>query len=325
MNTVKRFFPEARMPAPKNLSIVATLYRSESVVEDFVRKATAAARDLGLPYEIVLVNDGSPDASLQRALGAQLREPSVVIVDLARNFGHHPAILAGLSEAKGDLVFLIDSDLEEDPAWLQQFMEQMQTMDADVVFGQQDRRKGGVWESVTGSIFYRVFNSLSDTQVPVNFVTARLMTRQYVDALLEYGERALFLGGTFVLTGFKQVPFTISKGSRGTSTYSLHKRFKLFVDALTSFSPRPLHLVFALGSLVTLLSLAGLVYICLRAMLGGTLVGWASLIVSIWLFGGLTLFSVGLVGAYVGKILLEAKRRPLFKVRSVHRRSQLPC
>jgi putative glycosyltransferase len=312
------------MSNEKTLSIVATLYRCESVVEEFVRKATAAARKLGLPFEIVLVNDGSPDASLQKALHVQLGEPSVVIVDLARNFGHHPAILAGLSEAKGDLIFLIDSDLEEDPAWLQQFTEQMRKMDADVVFGQQEQRKGGLWENVTGSLFYQIFNTLSDTAVPVNFVTARLMTRQYVEALLEYGERALFLGGTFVLAGFKQVPFRISKGSRGTSTYSVEKRFKLFVDAITSFSPRPLHLVFALGSLVTLLSLVGLVYISISAMFGGTLVGWSSLIVSIWLFGGLTLFSIGLVGAYVGKILLEAKRRPLFKVRSVHRRPVLP-
>jgi putative glycosyltransferase len=311
------------MSRKKTLSIVATLYESESMIEEFVRRSITAAEKLGWPYEIVLVNDGSPDASLEKGLNLQLRETSIVVVDLAKNFGHHPAILAGLSEAKGDFVFLIDSDLEEDPAWLHQFTEQLRLMNADVVFGQQARRKGGVWETVTGLIFYWIFNSLSDTQVPVNFVTTRLMTRQYVEALLEYGERALFLGGTFVLAGFKQVPLTISKKSRGTSTYSWLKRLRLFGDALTSFSPRPLHLVFALGLLVSLLSFAGLAYICLRAIIGGTLVGWASVVVSIWLFGGLALFSIGLVGVYVGKILLETKRRPLFKVRGVYRRTKL--
>lgn len=311
------------MKKEKRLSIVATLYKSESQIEEFVSKSVAAAKKLALPFEIILVNDGSPDASLQRALELQVKEPNIVIVDLARNFGHHPAILAGLQEAKGDLIFLLDSDLEEDPAWLLQFAKTMEAKNADVVYGQQKRRKGGLCENITGAIFYRVFNSLSDTQVPQDFVTARLMRRQYVDALLEYSERALFLGGTFVLAGFRQEPLTVIKRSRGSSTYSLYKRMKLSVDALTSFSTRPLYIIFTLGSLVTFLSLAVLIYICVRAVFRGTLVGWASLITSIWLFGGLTLFSIGLVGAYVGKILLEAKRRPLFKVRTIYGRSHL--
>jgi len=311
------------MSSKKTLSIVATLYKSDFVIEEFVSKAITAAEKLPLSYELVLVNDGSPDTSLEKALKLQKKEPSIVIVDLARNFGHHPAILAGLGEAKGDFIFLIDSDLEEDPAWISQFTEKMRATKADVVFGQQKRRKGGIFENTTGRIFYWVFNLLCETKVPANFVTARLMTRQYVDALLEYGERALFLGGTFVLTGFKQVPFLINKESRGTSTYSLYTRFKLFVDALTSFSPRPLYFVFALGFLITFLSLAGLIYICFLTMLGRTLIGWASVIVSVWLFGGLMLFSIGLVGTYVGKTLLETKQRPLFKVRCVHRRSRL--
>jgi putative glycosyltransferase len=311
------------MSSKKILSIVATLYNSDSVIEEFVSKAITAAEKLGLFYEIVLVNDGSPDTSLEKALNLQLKIPSIVIVDLARNFGHHPAILAGLSEAKGDLIFLIDSDLEEDPAWIIQFTEKMRATKADVVFGQQKRRKGGMFENATGTIFYWVFNFLCETRIPANFVTARLMTRQYLDALLEYGERALFLGGTFVLTGFKQEPVPIIKKSRGTSTYSLYRRLKLVADALTSFSPRPLYLVFAFGLIIIFLSLTGLIYICFQAMFGSTLIGWASVMVSVWLLGGLTLFSIGVVGTYVGKTLLETKQRPLFKVRCVYRRSQL--
>lgn len=311
------------MSSKKTLSIVATLYKSESVIEEFVSKAITAAKKLKLSYEIILVNDGSPDTSLEKALKIQYKEPSILIVDLARNFGHHPAILSGLSEAKGDFIFLIDSDLEEDPAWVIQFTEKMRSTKADVVFGQQMQRKGGIIENASGRIFYWVFNFLCETKIPANFVTARLMTRQYVDALLEYGERALFLGGIFVITGFKQVPLLINKRSRGTSTYSLYMRLKLFVDALTSFSPRPLYLVFAFGLLLIFFSLIGLIYICIQAMLGRTLIGWASVMVSVWLLGGLTLFSIGLVGTYVGKTLLETKQRPLFKVRCVHRRSQL--
>lgn len=301
------------------LSIVATAYESEKTLEEFVRRCGRTAEAVGLSFEIILVNDGSPDSSLSIALALQKEIAEIVVVDLARNFGHHPAILAGLHESKGDIIFLVDSDLEEEPEWLLRFTTQMKESGADVVFGQQRHRKGSWFEGISGAIFYRIFNALSDTKVPENFVTARLMTRQYVDALLEYGERALFLGGTFVLAGFRQIPCEIDKGARGVSSYSLGKRLALFVNALTSFSPKPLQVIFGLGAAITAVALAGFVYVVARALLGDTLVGWASLIASIWLFGGLTLFTVGLLGVYVGKVLLETKQRPLYAVRAVHR------
>jgi putative glycosyltransferase len=304
-----------------SLSIVSTLYCSERHVEEFCRRCVEAVRPLSKSFEIILVNDGSPDSSLDIALQLQEEIPELTVVDLARNFGHHPALIAGLSESQGSLVFLIDSDLEESPEWVGSFHHHLTRGGFDVVFGQQESRKGGLFEGITGELFYTLFNLLSSTCLPRNFVTARLMTRDYVMALLEYKERALFLGGTFVLAGFRQSAHYVVKKSESASTYSLSKRCSLFVNAVTSFSTRPLELVFLLGTVITAIAVVAFSVILVRGFIGNTLIGWASVMASIWLFGGLTIFALGLLGLYLGKVLVEVKQRPLFKIRRIHRRS----
>lgn len=302
-----------------DLSIVATLYCSEAFVEEFCRRAVKAAQRWAKKFEVILVNDGSPDGSLARALKLQAEIPELVIVDFARNFGHHPAILAGLVEAGGENIFLLDSDLEEEPEWLELFGEVMLKEKADVVFGQQIQRKGGLSERITGGIFYALFNLLSATKLPVNFTTARLMTRAYVDALLDYRERELFLGGVFVITGFKQVAVPVTKGSHSVSTYSVGRRLGLLINAITSFSTRPLQIVFAMGALVTLVAFAAACFTLYRGLRGDTLVGWASVMTTIWLFGGLTMISLGLIGVYLGKVLIEVKQRPSYTIKAIYR------
>ena len=301
------------------LSIVSTLYLSEGYVEEFCRRSAMLAEQVAECFEIILVNDGSPDSSLQRALEVQESMDAVTVVDLTRNFGHHSAILAGLSHAKGRYIFLIDIDLEEEPEWLPIMFDRMKAERCDVVFGQQVARKGKLFERLSGEVFYSFFNCLSSVKVPRNFVTARLMTRRYVDALLCYPEKELFLGGLFVLAGFKQVPFAITKGARPVSSYSIAKRLALLVNALVSFSTRPLYIVFAVGTLVTFVACIAICVIIYRGLRGETLTGWASIMASIWLFGGLAIFAIGLNGLYVGKVLIESKRRPSYLVRAVHR------
>lgn len=313
---------EPNLAAGPQLSIVSTLYRSENSVREFCRRSVSAALSLGRSFEIVLVNDGSPDQSLQRALELQAEIPQLVVIDFARNFGHHPAILAGLAQSAGDEIFLIDSDLEEEPEWLVPFSEALQKEQADVVFGQQMYRKGKSGERISGSLFYTLFNLLSATQLPTNFVTARLMTRGYVDALQQYRERELYLGGVLVLVGFKQVSVAVTKGARTTTSYTFGRRVALFVNALTSFSSRPLEIVFAVGSFVTIIAFFAVCYIFYRGLRGETMVGWASVMVTIWLFGGLTMLALGLIGIYVGKVLMEVKQRPLYSIRSVYRTPQ---
>lgn len=187
------------------LSVVATLYRSASYIAEFHRRASAAARQLaGDDYEIVLVNDGSPDDSLDLAVRLAESDEHVLVVDLSRNFGHHKAMMTGLGYARGEQVFLIDSDLEEEPECLLSFAEEMRREPCDVVHGVQEQRKGGWLERWSGLWFYRLFKLLTGFSLPENLVTARLMSRRYVDALLRHKEREVFMAGLWYITGFVQ-------------------------------------------------------------------------------------------------------------------------
>ena len=167
------------------LSIVTTLYQSAPYITEFHQRTSTAAQQLvGNDYEIIFVNDGSPDNSLELAVKITENDPHVTVVDLSRNFGHHKAMMTGLAHTKGERIFLIDSDLEENPEWLLSFTKQMETDTSDVVYGVQSKRKGGIFEKISGSLFYPFFRLLTGLNLPNNIVTSRLMSRRYVDALL---------------------------------------------------------------------------------------------------------------------------------------------
>jgi len=311
-------------PAPA-LSIVTSMYRSAPFLTDFHARCTAAARAMTPDYEIVLVNDGSPDDSLQVALTLHERDPHVRIIDLSRNFGHHKALMTGLSHARGELVFLVDCDLEEDPAWLSTFHATLTASGADVVYGVQDERKGNWFERIAGRIFFGVFNRMLTHPIPVNVVTARLMTSRYVKALVSHQERELCLAGLWAITGFEQQPMLVRKGSRGGSSYTTRKRISAFANAITSFSNRPLVYIFQIGMAVMALSMAAGAILLYKSMSGEIGVpGWASIMVSIWFLGGLIIFCVGVIGMYLAKMFTELKQRPYTIVRAEYGREQDP-
>jgi putative glycosyltransferase len=308
------------MSDPLDLSVVTMLYRSEAWLPEFHRRMAAAAEGLTSSFEIVYVDDGSPDAAAALVRGIQRSDPRVVLVDLSRNFGHHQAAVAGLAQARGRRVFIIDVDLEEQPEWLGRFAEEQDRTRADVVFGTSAVRRGPVFRRQAGTWFWKLFNLLSDVRVPPNPCTVRLMSRRYLDALLRMPEKNLFLAGSYAWLGFEQVPLVVQKLVRPTrSSYTRRRLLALFLDAVTSFTSYPLRLIF----------LSGLV-IAFTALLFGTLLaawklaepqavalGWSSIIVSIWFLGGLTIAFLGVIGIYLSKVFLEAKDRPLYVVRSV--------
>ena len=301
------------------ISVVTSLYRSAPYLEEFYRRCVEALTRVGGDYEIVLVNDGSPDASLAIALQLRARDPRVRVIDLSRNFGHHKALMTGLRRATGDLVFLIDCDLEEDPAWLVDFHAVMRDTGADVVYGVQQARKGNWFERTSGNAFYALFNHLLTHPIPRNVITVRLMTRRYVRALVRHRDRELCLAGIWAITGFEQRPVQVAKGSRAGSTYSLRRKISVFVNALTSFSNRPLIYIFQIGIGVMLLSASAGAVLLYRSVTGRIGVpGWASIMVSIWFLGGLTIFCVGVIGIYLAKVFTETKRRPYTVVRADH-------
>lgn len=301
------------------LSIVSTLYMSAPYLGEFHRRMSAAAARITPDYEIILVDDGSPDDSQRLALDLCAKDPRVTLVELSRNFGHHKAMMTGLAHANGDLVLLIDSDLEEEPELLQQFHDEMLARDADVVYGVQLARKGNWFERGSGALFYWMIDRMSSYPVPRNMLTARLMRRDYVQALIAHKDQALFLAGVWAVTGFRQVPLTVKKLSHSPTTYDLSRKVANLVNAITSFTTTPLVMIFYMGCLISLMAACAGTYLVIRVMFFGELLaGWASLIVSIWFLGGLTIFSLGVIGIYLSKVFIESKRRPYTIVRAIH-------
>ena len=304
------------------LSIVGTLYQSANYIDEFyLRVCSAASAFVGEDFEIILVNDGSPDDSIDVAVELTNRDSRVVVVDLSRNFGHHKAMMTGLALAKGELVFLIDTDLEEDPRWLTSFGEQMIKESCDVVFGVQEKRKGKAFERYTGAMFYTLFRVLTSVKQPNNIVTARLMTQRYVQALIAHREQELNIGGLWIVTGFKQVAHVVRKRSTSPTSYTLSKKFAHLVNAITSFSSLPLVYTFYSGIFISFTSMIFIAYLFLRYfIIALPPSGYTSLIASVWFFSGLIIFFIGMQGIYLSKIFLEVKQRPYTIVREIYRK-----
>ncbi len=288
-------------------------------MEEFHHRVTTAAERVAGNFEIIFVNDGSPDASLDVARALLEGDPRVRIIDLSRNFGHHKAIMTGLAHARGDLVFLIDADLEEPPELLPAFFKSLCENNVDVVYGVQARRSGNWWKRFSGTLFYRLFAILSSAPLSENLVTVRLMTQRYVRALVAHRDREIFLAGLWLITGFRQIAFPIAKGNKGSSSYTLSRQIAILVNAVTSFSNKPLIHIFYLGCFVLFVSSAAALYLVIQKLFFGTfLFGWPSLVVSIWMIGGLTLFCLGLIGIYLSKIFMETKDRPYTIIRDIY-------
>lgn len=302
------------------LSVVATLYRSADYIAEFYQRATACAREIaGDDFEIILVNDGSPDNSIDLAVELTRTDSHVVVVDLSRNFGHHKAMMAGLERSIGERVFLIDSDLEEEPEWLLTFSEKMAAEKCDVVYGQQETRRGNWLARWSGAAYYAIFNWLANIDHPENIVTARLMTRRYVNALLGHREREMVISCLWVITGFKQCSVFVTKHMTSSSTYSFSRKMSHVVNAITSFSDIPLRLILYVGfAIFCIATVFASVLIVNRLLTEEPVQGWTSVMVSIWLLGGLIISFIGVIGIYLAKIFSETKQRPYVIVREVY-------
>jgi putative glycosyltransferase len=303
-----------------DLSIVTTLYRSEALIDRFITRAVAAAEAHGGEFEIILVDDGSPDRSAAIAKTFAAADNRIVVVELSRNFGHHAAALCAIEHAKGDRVFLIDSDLEVDPLRLADFASKMDQTGADVVYGVQEVRQGGFASRRLGGLFWSLFNAVSDVSVPNDVMTERLMTRRYVDALLQLGDRNLFMGGMFYWAGYSQVPLILRKEVRDTpSTYTFGKRALLLVQAISSFSSVPLLLIFWLGIMIFGLScLYSFSLILRRLIFPDTVVsGFTFMAVLSLLSFGVNLMALGVVGLYIHRIFRQVQQRPRYIVKSI--------
>ena len=307
---------------PLRLSIVAPCYNEHACLAEFHRQATEAARAaVGEHYEIVLVNDGSRDTTLDlmRALAAS--DPHLVIINLSRNFGHQLALSAGLQFARGERVLAIDADLQDPPALLPDMMARMNE-GYDLVYGQRRQRAGEtVFKTTTASLFYRLLRRLTDIDIPADAGDFRLMNRRMVDIIKSMPEQYRFVRGLLAWIGLRQTPILYDRDPRyaGTTAYPLRKMIAFAIDAITGFSVVPLRLVSWAGLIASCASLLMFAYTIVQWLRGETVVGWTSLAALILVIGGLQLLFLGILGEYVGRIYMESKRRPLFIVSDVYR------
>lgn len=306
-----------------DISIISTLYRSEPFIVELVERCKAAAEKLTSDYEIILVDDGSPDNSLAVATKIAANDPHVMVVELSRNFGHHRAIMEGIAHASGQRVFLLDSDLEEPPEVLLPFDQIMSEKNCDVVYGVHGQSNGSWLRRYTSKHFWRVFGFIGTTNTPSDICNVRLMNRKYIDALLLLPENDVFLGGLFYWVGFKQVPTLVERRiNRSRSTYSFVARVRLAFRAILSFSDAPLRGIFWFGTIVAILSsLVALYFIAHWMRTPTTPMGFTALIVSIWFLGGTIIACLGVLGMYLSYIFSETKSRPRTIVRKIHGRA----
>jgi putative glycosyltransferase len=304
------------------LSAVTTLFHSYPFIEEFYQRLTAEIKKITDDYEIIFVNDGSPDNSTEAVLQLQESDASVILIELSKNFGHHKAMMTGLRFAEGDYIFMIDSDLEEDPELLSRFWQQLQgSEDTDVVYAIQKKRKGSWFEKVSGKLYYTLISTLSTTKYPVNTLTARIMSRRYLEALKGFEEKEADLWGLFVLTGFKEERIMVNKKHKGKSTYTLRRKIGVAIDTITTLTHRPLYLITVFGVIVTIASILNALVLTIIYFRTGDMGSQKIIIGSIWLMGGFILTALGIISIYLSKMFLEVKNRPLSIIRKIHRKA----
>ena len=227
------------------ISVVSTLYLSEETIEEFCKRLQDTIETITSDYEIILVDDDSPDKSFKVAQKIRKLNKKIKLIQFSRNFGHHRAIYAGLEYSKGDYIYLIDSDLQEEPETLLEFYDLItQQKELDAVIGIQENR-GRSFFNLFASIYYKLFNYLSDTAIQrQNLMTLRLMKRNLVDAFLRHKDKEVFLAPLFSISGFKQIYIPQKKIPSKKTTYNFHRRYNIFVNSIFSFSSKPLYFVF---------------------------------------------------------------------------------
>jgi dolichol-phosphate mannosyltransferase len=305
-------------PDPKLISVVVPFFREGSVVDRFFAVTLPILRDLG-SFELIAVDDGSDDDTFERLRGLAAREAGVRVLRLSRNYGHQVALSAGLDHARGDVVVLMDGDLQDPPELIRELIARWRE-GLDVVYAVRKRRTGEAWpKRVTARVFYRVLRTLSDQEIPLDTGDFRLIDRRVLEALRRHPERDRFLRGLIASIGFAQGPVYFERPRRagGEAKYTLRKLAGLAAAGIFSFSRRPLQLATWLGLTVSGFAALYLLWVLGRALWApeARITGWASTLCTLLFLGGVQLICLGVVGEYVGRIYDEVKRRPLYLVR----------
>jgi glycosyltransferase involved in cell wall biosynthesis len=304
------------------LSVVVPCYNEEaSVVETHRQLARVLTGLPEMSWEVIYVDDGSVDGTLNHLLDLQASDSRVRVVRLSRNFGHQIAVTAGLEHAAGDAVVIIDADLQDPPEVIVEMLNRWRE-GYEVVYGRRVRRPGeSRFKIVSAKVFYRLLNRLSEIPMPLDVGDFRLIDRKVVQALQQMPEQARFLRGMVTWAGFRQVAVTYDRSPRvaGTTKYPLWRMLAFAADAVSSFSSKPLRLAMWMGFAASGLALFGIGYaLIVRLFTPHWVPGWAAIFIAVLFLGGVQLISLGIIGEYVGRVYNEVKRRPLFLVAERH-------
>jgi glycosyltransferase involved in cell wall biosynthesis len=304
-----------RRPA---LSVVVPLFDEEEVIERFHARLAPVMDSLGLPWEVVYVNDGSRDSSLAVLERLRARRAEVAVVGLSRNFGKEAAMTAGLDHALGDAVVVIDVDLQDPPEVIPELVAGWNE-GFDVVYAQRRVREGETWlKRATAAAFYRLMGSVGGpVRLPPNVGDFRLMSRRAVDALLRLRERHRFMKGLFAWVGFpaKAVPYDRAPRAAGATKWNYWRLWNLSLEGITSFTTVPLRVSTYLGLATAVLALLyGAQVVLKTALHGNPVAGYPSLMAVVLFLGGVQLMTLGVMGEYLGRVFNEAKGRPLYVV-----------
>jgi dolichol-phosphate mannosyltransferase len=307
------------------LSIVVPCFNEQECLSALYERLTKAAQSAaGSNYELVLVNDGSRDRTWPMMKELAAKDPHLVAVNLSRNHGHQLALTAGLDLSRGDMVLIIDADLQDPPELLGEMIETMRREEADVVYGLRTARAGETkFKRATAAAFYRMLARTTDVDIPVDAGDFRLMSRRALDALLAMPEQARFIRGMVAWIGFRQVPLPYKRDERfaGTTKYPLRKMVRFALDALTGFSSAPLKLASHAGLWLAAGSVVLVLYILASWLSGRAIPGWTSLMLIVVVIGAVQMFVLGMMGEYIGRLYSQSKQRPLYIVQEIEGRS----
>jgi glycosyltransferase involved in cell wall biosynthesis len=302
------------------ISIVVPMHNEEANIEHFLSRFEALFNKLDASYEIVCVNDGSTDGTLEVLRKQQEKDTHIRLIDLSRNFGKEVALSAGLDHCSGEVVIPIDADLQDPPELIPEMLAKWRE-GYDMVYATRRTRHGeSAVKRTTANLFYRLLGRISEVEIPRNTGDFRLMDRRVVDALRLMPERNRFMKGLFAWVGFKQTAIYYDRDPRlaGETSWNYLRLWRLAVDGITSFSAAPLKVWSYLGLVLSLTALLYAAYLVIRVWLQGIDVpGYASMMVVILFMGGMQLITLGIIGEYLSRIFTEVKGRPLYLIREM--------
>ena len=309
-------------PVPPMLSVIVPCYNEAEGIQTCHSRLTSVLQSLGETYEIIYVDDGSKDATAEMLYAIHDADRHAVVVQLSRNFGHQPAVTAGLSTALGEAVIIIDADLQDPPELIPRMVE-LWREGYKVVYGIRDSREGETkFKLMTAKLFYLMINSLSDVDIPLDTGDFRLVDRAVVNAFATMPERHRLLRGMWSWIGFPQIGIRYERSKRlaGETKYPLRKMLALALDGIVSFSTVPLRFVTIMGFLSAVTAFLGILYtLLIRIFTHSWVRGWAISFIGMLFMAGIQMLCIGILGEYIGRIYTESKQRPLFILQNTHR------